>query len=223
MRVLLVEDNEKISTALTGGLVAAGFPTDVAASGVEGEELASSGNYDIAVVDVMLPDRSGIEVCRNLRRRGVQSKILMLTGLSGVQDKIRGLDAGADDCVTKPFDLDELVARFRALMRRGDAGASRYLRFDDLKLDIYSRQAVRADKEIQLSNRESALLEVFMRNPNRPLARGQIAERVWGQMLEEDSNLIDVYVASLRRKCDYGFPTQLIHTVRGVGYRFGSL
>ena len=205
MRVLVVEDNEKISSALRRGLVAHGYSAVVASGGIEGEELASSGEYDVAVVDVVLPDRTGIEVCRNLRRRGVQSKIVMLTGLNGLNDKVRGLDAGADDYITKPFELDELLARIRALLRRGDAAETRFLKYEDLKFDVYARTLLREGEVIELSKREGELLEMLMRNPDQPLTRGQIGQRVWGAMIEEDSNVIEVYIGSLRRKCDVGF------------------
>lgn len=223
MRVLLVEDNAKMSLALQKGLKEHGFATDVSASGVDGEELGASGVYDLVVLDLMLPDRDGIEVCKNLRRRGVRSKVLMLTALSTTHDKVRGLDAGADDYLAKPFEFEELLARFRALLRRGEASEARHLRCDDMELDLYTRVAKRQDKIVELSNKEFGLLEYLMRNPNRVLSRTQIGEKVWDMSFEPTSNVVDVYVSALRRKLDRDFGRELIHTVKGVGYRFGIL
>lgn len=221
MQVLIVEDNPKMAAAIQKGLHEQGFATDIAHSGFEGEDLGASGAYDVVVLDLMLADRDGVEVCRNLRRRGVRSKILMLTALSGTSDKVSGLDAGADDYMTKPFEFEELLARIRALMRRGEASESRYLRCDDLELDLYTRVAHRAGQTVELSNREFSLLEYLMRNPDRVVSRAQIGEKVWDMNFEATSNVVDVYVSTLRRKLDREFARTLIHTVKGVGYRFG--
>lgn len=223
MRVLVIEDNPKMATAVQRGLREHGYAADVAASGFEGEELAASGVYDLLLLDLMLPDRDGVEVCRNLRRRGVRTKVIMLTALGGTKDKVQGLDVGADDYLTKPFEFEELLARMRALLRRGDASEARFLKCDDLELDLYTRVAKRASNTVELSNKEFALLEYMMRNPNRVLSRTQIGEKVWGMNFEPTSNVVDVYVSSLRKKLDRGYPRELIHTVKGAGYRFGIL
>jgi DNA-binding response OmpR family regulator len=158
MRVLVIEDNPKMSIAIQKGLREQGFAADVTGTGFEGEDLACTNVYDLIVLDLMLPDRDGIEVCRNMRRRGVKSKILMLTALSSTDDKVTGLNAGADDYLAKPFEFEELIARLRALLRR-DAAETRYLRCDDLELDLYSRAAKRGEGSVDLSNKEFALLE----------------------------------------------------------------
>lgn len=223
MRILVIEDNPKMSIALQKGLREHGFAVDASESGFDGEEMAAGGVYDLVILDLMLPDRDGIEVCKNLRRRGVRAKVLMLTALGATSDKVQGLDAGADDYIAKPFEFDELLARVRALLRRGEASESRHLRLDDLELDLYTRTATRAGKSFELSNKEFALLEYLMRNPNRILSRTQIGEKVWDMSFSPTSNVVDVYVSALRRKLDRDFPRELIHTVKGVGYRFGIM
>lgn len=223
MRVLIIEDNPKMSVALQKGLREHGFAADVAHAGFEGEEMGATGVYDLILLDLMLPDRDGVEVCKNFRRRGIRSKVLMLTALSSTQDKIQGLDAGADDYLAKPFEFEELLARLRALLRRGEATEARHLKCDDLELDLYTRVAKRKDQNFDLSNKEFALLEYLMRNPNRVLSRTQIGERVWDMSFEPTSNVVDVYVSALRKKLDRGFDRELIHTVKGVGYRFGIM
>lgn len=223
MRVLVIEDNPKMAAAIEKGLREHGYAADVGHSGCDGEDLAASGVYDIILLDVMLPDRDGVEVCRNLRRRGIKSKVLMLTALSSTSDKVGGLDAGADDYLPKPFEFEELLARIRALLRRGDASEARFLRCEDLELDLFTRVAKRGADSIQLSNKEFSLLEYLLRNPNRVLSRTQIGEKVWDMNFEPTSNVVDVYVSSLRRKLDRDRSAELIHTVKGVGYRFGVL
>lgn len=223
MRILIVEDNPKMASALERGLREKGYAPDVALTGFEGEELAAREAYDAVVLDLMLPDRDGVEVCRNLRRRGSTTPVLMLTALSPTEDKIEGLDAGADDYLTKPFEFEELLARLRALLRRGEASEARWLRCDDLELDLYTRKAIRGETEHQLSNKEFALLEYLMRNQNRVLSRTQIAEKVWDMNFEPNSNVIDVYVSSLRKKIDRMQDKPLIHTIKNAGYRFGVL
>ena len=221
MRVLVVEDNPKMAAAIQTGLQEHGMAVDACHTGYEGEDVAAREPYDAIVLDLMLPDRDGVEVCRNLRRRGVQTPILMLTALSDTRDKVAGLDAGADDYLAKPFEFDELLARLRALMRRGQATESRFLRCDDLELDLYSHVATRSEEKIELSNREFALLECLMRNENRVLSRTQIGEKVWDMNFEPTSNVIDVYISALRKKIDRKFSRPLIHTIKGAGYRFG--
>jgi len=223
MRVLIVEDNPKMAKALQTGLNENGFATDVCHTGFEGEELATITPYDVVVLDLMLPDRDGVEVCRNLRRRKISSSIIMLTALSTTEDKIAGLDSGADDYITKPFEFEELLARIRALLRRGEATESRVLRCNDLELDLYTRRAKRGEEVFELSNKEYGLLEYLMRNQNRVLSRTQIGEKVWDMNFEPSSNVIDVYISSLRKKIDRGFDRELIHTIKGAGYRFGVM
>ncbi len=223
MRILVIEDNPRMAEGIQRGLRENGYAVDVSHSGFEGEDLAAGGEYDAVVLDLMLPDRDGVEVCRNLRRRSVSVPVLMLTALSSTEDKVGGLDAGADDYLTKPFEFEELLARLRALLRRGEASEGRVLRCDDLELDLYTRTASRGEAQVELSNKEFALLEYLMRNPNRVLSRIQIGEKVWDMNLEPGSNVIDVYVSSLRKKLDRGFDRELIHTVKGAGYRFGVL
>lgn len=223
MRVLIIEDNPKMATAIQRGLTEHGYAADACHTGYEGEELAAIEPYDLVILDVMLPDRDGVDVCRNLRRRDVKKPVLMLTALSGTHDKVSGLDAGADDYLTKPFEFEELLARVRALLRRGEASEGRTLTCEDLELDLYTRTAKRAGVDYELSNKEFGLLEYLMRNPNRVLSRTQIAEKVWDMNFEPGSNVIDVYISSLRKKVDRGFERELIHTIKGAGYRFGIM
>lgn len=223
MRILVIEDNPKMAAGIERGLRENGYAVDVCHQGYEGEDLAASGEYDAILLDLMLPDRDGVEVCRNLRRREVSTPVLMLTALSSTDDKVSGLDAGADDYITKPFEFEELLARLRALLRRGEASEGRTLRCDDLELDLYTRTATRGEVSAELSNKEFALLEYLMRNQDRVLSRAQIAERVWDMNFEPGSNVIDVYVSSLRKKIDRGFDRELLHTIKGAGYRFGVM
>lgn len=223
MRILVIEDNPKMSSALQKGLREHGFAADASESGIDGEEMAATGVYDLLILDLMLPDREGVQVCRNLRRRGVKVKVLMLTALNTTQDKVQGLDAGADDYLSKPFEFEELLARSRALLRRGDASEARWLKIDDLELDLYTRVAKRGDRTVELLNKEFSLLEYLMRNPNRVLSRTQIGEKVWDMSFSPSSNVVDVYVSALRRKLDRNSARELIHTVKGVGYRLGIM
>jgi heavy metal response regulator len=218
MRLLVIEDNPKIAGFIRQGLTEQGHAVDVAERGHDGEEMAASEPYDAIILDIMLPDQDGVQVCRNLRRRGLKTPILMLTSLSTTADKVTGLDAGADDYLTKPFEFVELSARLRALMRRGEAQESSVLRFEDIELDLVGRKVKRAGEKIKLTSKEFALLEYLMRNPNRVLSRTQIGEHVWDMNFDSDSNVIDVYVSMLRRKIDKDFEKKLIHTVIGSGY-----
>lgn len=221
MRILVIEDNPKMAAAIQTGLSEQGWVVDAVHTGFEGEERAAEDAYDVIVLDLMLPDRDGIEVCRNLRRRGVRTPLLILTALSGTREKVTGLDAGADDYIAKPFEFEELVARVRALLRRGQATESRTLRYEDLELDLAKRSAMRAGIKIKLSPKEFSLLEFLMRNPNRVLPRMTIVEKVWDMNYEPSSNVIDVYISSLRKKIDRDHARTLIHTVVASGYRFG--
>jgi two-component system copper resistance phosphate regulon response regulator CusR len=209
-----------MASFLLRGLKEAGYAGDLAESGLAAESMASENEYDLVILDVMLPDQNGIDTARHLRRDGYGGPILMLTALGSTQDKVRGLDAGADDYLAKPYSMEELLARVRALFRRNSsAGATvSKLQYSDLELDLLSRKVVRAGKEINLTSREFSLLEYFMRNPERPLTRTSISEHVWDVHFDTESNVIDVYVNMLRKKVDQPFPSKLIHTVIGVGY-----
>ena len=221
MRILVIEDTPDLASAIARGLREQGYGVDVVMKGYEGEELAAVEPYDLVILDVMLPDRDGVDVCRNLRRRKVASYILMLTALSATEDKIAGLDAGADDYLTKPFDFEELVARIRALLRRGKGSEATRLEHAGLEIDLLRRAVRRDGQSIKLSAKEYALLEFLMRNPDRVLDRMTIAQKVWDISYEPSSNVIDVYISALRKKVDRDFETPLIHTVVGMGYRFG--
>lgn len=223
MRALVIEDNVKMAKGIQTGLEDAGFAIDITHTGAEGEDLAAATPFDAILLDLMLPDRDGFEICRNLRRRKVSTPILMLTALSTTEDKVQGLDCGADDYLPKPFRFDELLARVRAMTRRHQSTESKLLRCADLELDLYTRRARRADMHWDLAAREFGLLEYLMRNQNRVLSRAQIGERVWDINFEPTSNVIDVYISSLRRKIDRAGLQRLIHTVKNAGYRFGVM
>ncbi|MBP7933433.1 MAG: response regulator transcription factor [Phycisphaerae bacterium] len=218
MRLLVVEDNPKMADFIRQGFAEQGYAVDVAPTAHDGEACAASGNYDCVVLDVMLPDQDGLTVCRHLRRRGVRTPILMLTALGSTSDKVAGLEAGADDYLAKPFEFVELIARVRALLRRGQAQEATTLKFEDLEMDLLARQVTRAGHKIKLTTKEFAMLETFIRNANRVLSRTEISERVWDMNFDPESNVIDVYVSNLRRKVDKGFSRPLIHTVIGTGY-----
>jgi DNA-binding response OmpR family regulator len=223
VRILVIEDNPKMASALGKGLREHGYTVETCARGYEGEQRAATDDYDVIILDVMLPDRDGLDVCRDLRRRKVATPILVLTALSGTAETVAGLDAGADDYLAKPFEFDELIARVRALLRRGQATQSTKLSYDDLELDLAKRTARRAGHGIKLTSKEFVLLEYFVRNPDRVLSRQSIAEKVWDINYEPSSNVIDVYVSALRRKIDREFERPLIHTIIGTGYRFGIM
>ena len=218
MRLLLIEDNPKMAGFIRQGFTEQGHAVDGAELGRDGEELGATKSYDLIILDIMLPDVDGVQVCRNLRRRGVKTPILMLTALSATGDKVAGLDAGADDYLTKPFEFAELVARVRALMRRGQAAESAQLRFGDLEMDLLARKITRSGKRIKLTTKEFALLEFFLRNPEKVLSRISIGEHVWDMNFDPESNVIDVYVSTLRRKLDVAGAPPIIHTVIGAGY-----
>lgn len=218
MRLLIVEDEKKMASFLKKGLGEAGYSVDVSGDGMSAEALVGENTYDLVVLDVMLPQQNGLDTAANLRREGYKGPILLLSALSSTKDKVRGLDAGADDYLTKPFSFDELLARVRALVRRqGDAKTS-IIRFADLEMDLVKRRVCRKDREISLTTKEFALLEFFMHNPNKPLSRASISEHVWDVHFDSDSNVIDVYINMLRKKLGSGEESKLIHTIVGVGY-----
>jgi len=218
MRFLLIEDNERLADLIKKGLEEQAYTVDATTSGREGEELAARGCYDVIVLDLMLPDHDGVELCRNLRRRGISTPVLMLTALSSTDEKVAGLEAGADDYLTKPFELEEFTARVRALLRRARSAEGAKLTFGGIELDLVGRRVTRDGQRVELTAKEFALLEYFMRNPERVLTRMNIGERVWDLLFQDESNVIEVYVSRLRGKIDKGFERPLIHTVVGTGY-----
>jgi DNA-binding response OmpR family regulator len=221
-RLLAIEDNATLAELIYRGLAEQGCIVDVTHSGRDGEELATTGGYDAIILDLVLPDHDGVDLCRNLRRRGIGTPVLMLTALSATAAKIAGLEAGADDYLAKPFELDELIARVRALHRRASSADSVVLRFHDIEVNLVKRTVTRAGREISLTARELSLLEYLVRNPDRVLTRTTLAERVWDLHFETDTNVIEVYISRLRTKVDRGFDSHLIHTVPGTGYMLST-
>ena len=219
MRALVVEDEPKMAVLLRRGLAEEGYAADVAGTGEDAIDLAGAIPYDAIVLDVMLPGLGGIEVCRQLRASGVWTPILMLTARDGIEDRVAGLDAGADDYLVKPFSFAELLARLRALARRGRAERPAVLQAGPLRLDPATRQVWRSEAAIELSAKEFALLETFMRRPGEALFRLELLEHAWDYTYENRSNVVDVYVGYLRAKIDRPFGRHSIETVRGVGYR----
>jgi len=218
MKILVVEDEQRVAQFIQKGLKEEGHAVDCAYDGEEGGFLAEVNEYDLIILDLMLPKKNGLTVCSEIRERGVSTPVLMLTARDAVQDKVRGLDAGADDYLTKPFVFDELLARVRALLRRGSESKAPILKIIDLELDPMSRRVTRGGKPIRLTTKGYALLEYMMRNPDRVLSRTRIGEHVWDMNFDPESNVIDVYVSHLRNKVDKGFDVSLIHTLRGQGY-----
>jgi two-component system, OmpR family, response regulator len=219
MRILVVEDEVKMVGLIRRGLVEEGHAADVASTGEDAIWMAQAHPYDAIVLDVMLPRLSGFETCRTLRNVGVWAPVLMLTARDAVEDRVAGLDAGADDYLIKPFSFAELLARLRALARRGGVERPASVEVGPLRLDPTSRRAWRDDMEVQLSPKEFALLETFMRRPGQVLSRLQLLEHAWDFAYENRSNVVDVYVRYLREKIDRPFGTDSIETVRGIGYR----
>ena len=220
MRVLLIEDDKKIAAALSKGLKPEGYAVDFANDGISGERLALINSYDLIILDIMLPKQDGLQTCLNLRKEKVLTPILMLTALDDVTDKIKGLDQGADDYLAKPFHFGELLARMRALIRRKSEATSALLENFGVKLDLNTHKAFREGKEIQLSTKEFALLELFMMKPNKILTREMISEHLWDMNFDPRSNVIESFIKFLRQKIDKDFEKPLIHTIRGSGYIF---
>jgi two-component system OmpR family response regulator len=219
VRVLLVEDDVPMAAALRRALKSAGVIADVAINGTDAQWMVRAGEYDAMILDVMLPDVDGIETCRRLRADGVWVPILMLTAKDSVEDRVRGLDVGADDYLTKPFSLAELLARLRALARRPAVERPPVMEVGSLRLDPGSRQVWRGDTEIELSAREFALLEAFMRGPGQVFSQEQLLDAAWDFGYEHRSNVVEVYVRYLREKIDRPFGVESIETIRGMGYR----
>jgi heavy metal response regulator len=217
MRILVVEDEKKIAGFIKRGLKEEGYAVDVAADGDEGYELASVNDYDLIILDIMLPKCDGVTLCKKLRADKLEPPIIMLTAKTSVQDKVTGLDAGANDYLTKPFAFEELLARMRVLLRRAVQPATR-LQVADLALDLLSHKVTRGDRDIILSSREFALLEYLMRNADTVVTRTMISEHVWDIDFDTNTNVIDVYINYLRNKIDADFDQKLIQTIRGRGY-----
>jgi DNA-binding response OmpR family regulator len=219
VRILLVEDNRRLNRALTACLGDQGYAVDSAFDGRQGQEYAEATTYDAIILDVMLPEQDGFDVCRSLRQQRVNAPILMLTARDAVEDRVRGLDSGADDYLVKPFALSELTARLRALFRREAPQKGGQLEIADLVADPATHEVARAGRPIALTAREFAVLECFLRHPGQIVTRDVVERQVWNYDFTGASNVVDVYVRRLRRKIDDPFERKLIHTVRGVGYR----
>lgn len=219
MRILLVEDNRRVSSAIRLSLVDDGYAVDTAFNGLEGQELAEQEPYDAIILDIMLPEKDGLAVCHDLRRKHINIPILMLTARDAIEDRVAGLDSGADDYLVKPFAMAELRARLRALFRRDADDKTGRLQLADLTLDPATHFVERSGQRIDLTAKEYALLEYFLRNPNRLITREMAESHIWSYDFQNTSNVVDVYIRRLRRKMDDPFPVKLLETVRGAGYR----
>ena len=218
MRLLLVEDDEKLARSVARGLRGEGYAVDHAADGDAALLNLDVWDYDAVILDVMLPRRDGLEVCRTLRERGCWAPVLMLTARDGVEDRVRGLDVGADDYLGKPFDFGELLARVRALLRRAPASRPARLRVGDLVVDPATHAVSRQGQQVELTAREFAVLEYLARNPGQVISRARLLDHVWDENFMGSTNVVDQYVGALRRKLEQPFGRPLLHTVRGVGY-----
>ncbi len=221
MRVLVVEDEQKINRTVCQALREESYAVDPAYDGEEAEQLSEINDYDLVILDIMLPKRDGLQVCADIRRRGDTTPILMLTAKDAFEDRVQGLDSGADDYLVKPFHMGELMARVRALLRRDAPAKSTRLQVDTLVLDTSSHRVTRDDAPIELTSKEYAMLEYFMRHPGQVLTRTMISEHVWDDEFDSFSNIIDVYIRRLRRKIDDNALVKLLHTIRGSGYLLG--
>lgn len=222
MRVLIIEDERRLSNVVKKGLMEEGFAVDQAFDGEEGQYLAESETYDLIILDVMLPKIDGLGVCRSIRSKKITTPVLMLTAKTRVEDKVAGLDVGADDYLTKPFAFLELKARIQALLRRSHNQTETILRIENLEVDPVKHIAKRGNKAISLTPKEFAILEFLLRHKNEVITRTQITEHVWDYNFDALSNVVDVFIATLRKKVDSGFTIKLIHTIHGVGYTIGK-
>jgi len=218
MRILIVEDEKKVAAFIKKGLEEETYAVDIASDGEEGLHLGEQNPYDLIILDLMLPKINGLEILSHLRAKKIETPILLLTAKDSVEDKVEGLNQGADDYLTKPFAFSELLARIRVLLRRGKTETKTTLEIADLTLDLVSHKVSRGNEEIELTGKEYSLLEYFMRNQEKVLTRTMIAEHVWDYNFDTFTNVIDVYVNHLRKKIDKNFPAKLLHTLRGVGY-----
>jgi len=219
MRILLADDDRRLTAIVKRGLLEETYAVDVAYDGAEAEYYAETGSYDLIILDIMMPEKDGLTVCRDLRAKGINTPILMLTARDAVEDRVKGLDAGADDYLVKPFAFSELLARIRALLRRQGSSKSPEIRVGDLVLNTLTRQVWRGYRDIDLTTKEYVILEYFMRHPNIVLTRRMLEENAWNYDFDSLSNLIDVYIRRLRRKIDGDNGQSLIQTIRGAGYR----
>jgi two-component system copper resistance phosphate regulon response regulator CusR len=218
MRILVVEDESGLANSLVAGLKEECYAVDRAGDGEEAEFLAETNDYDLVVLDLMIPKIDGFQVCRHVRQSKVNTPILMLTALDSVADKVKGLDCGADDYLTKPFSFEEFLARVRALLRRGPLTVTSALEYKDVRMDLIAHTITRDGKRVDLTGKEYALLEFFLRNPERIISRSQLAEHVWDQYFDPLSNVIDVSISHLRKKIEADGKPRLLHSVRGMGY-----
>lgn len=219
MRILIIEDDKSLALLLRRSLTEEGYAVDTAYDGEEGELLASSVPYDVVILDILLPGKDGLEVCRNLRLKKVNTRILMLTAKDSINDKVKGLDAGADDYLVKPFDFSELSARIRSLLRREIARGSPVIQVGELSLNTLTREVKRVQDSIRLTNKEFGILEYFMTNPEIVITRKMLEDHVWNLTLDSESNLIEAYIQRLRKKLNIGGKPDMIETIRGIGYR----
>jgi len=218
MYILVVEDEKKVAGFIKKGLQEEFYTVDVAYDGAKALLLAELNHYDLIILDIMIPIKNGVEVLKKLREEKISTPVLILTAKDSLEDKIQGLDSGADDYLTKPFAFAELLARIRALLRRGKSESQVELKADDLILNPVTHEVTRSGKAIELTNKEYALLEYFLHNKGRVLTRSLISENIWGYQFDTETNVVDVYVNYLRNKIDQRYEKKLIHTVRGVGY-----
>ena len=219
MRILVVEDNKRLSDSLRRTLEDDGYAIDAAYNGLDGEEMALMGTYDIIILDIMLPEKDGLTVCREIRNKRINTPVLMLTARDALDDRVSGLDSGADDYLVKPFEVDELRARIRALLRRESSSKSALLQIGDLSLDPATHAVERAGEPIDLTAKEYSLLEYFMRHPNHIISREMAESHLWSYDHVVTSNVVDVYIRRLRRKIDDPYKVKLFETIRGAGYR----
>lgn len=221
MRILIIEDNKRLAESIKDGLRQEGFAADCLFDGKEGQEriLMNGDEYDLVILDLMLPGLSGLAVCENIRKEGIDVPIIMLTAKSAIDDRIEGLNCGADDYLSKPFSFDELLARIRALLRRPRKALPQQLKTGELVMDVSNKKVYRDGKEIRLSLKEFSLLEYLMRNPNQVLSREQILDHVWDFAFDSFSNVVDAHIKNLRKKIDHGYPKKILETIRGLGYR----
>jgi DNA-binding response OmpR family regulator len=222
MRILVVEDEPGLANSLVAGLKEECYAVDQTGDGESAEFLSETNDYDLIVLDVMIPKIDGFQVCRDLRSHNVKTPVLMLTALDATSDKVKGLDSGADDYLSKPFSFDEFLARVRALLRRGPLFVVTTLEYFDIKMDLVGRSVTRNGRRIDLTPKEYGLLEFFLRNPERVISRSQLAEHVWDQYFDPLSNVIDVSVSHLRKKIEIEGASRVLHSVRGMGYILSS-